>query len=156
MRAALDAIDVALVRALQDDGRASYADLAALVGLSAPAVRQRVARLMDSGVLQVVAVTDPLALGYDVMALVGICVDGDVRAVADRVGEMEQVVYLVLTGGGFDLMAEVVCRSNDELFALVNDGIRAVPGVRSTQLMPSYGIHTHRFTWGVLDDEGDR
>jgi Lrp/AsnC family transcriptional regulator for asnA, asnC and gidA len=150
-RADLDRIDSALVRALQQDGRTSYADLATLVGLSAPAVRLRVQRLMESGVLQVVAVTDPLALGYEVMAMVGIAVDGDVRAAADAVSGIENVVYLVLTAGGFDLIAEVVCRTQEELFAVVNDRIRAVPGVRSTQVFPMFDIHTHRFTWGVVD-----
>jgi Lrp/AsnC family transcriptional regulator for asnA, asnC and gidA len=150
-RTTLDPVDRALVRALQADGRASYADLAKVVGLSAPATRQRVQRLQEVGVLQVVAVTDPLTLGYPVMALLGIAVEGDVRAVADALGPIENVVYVVLTAGGWDLFAEVVCRSNDELFALVNDTVRALPGVRQVETFPYFDIHTHRFTWGVAD-----
>lgn len=145
----LDTTDKAIIRALQADGRISYADLAPKVGLSAPAVRQRVQRLMDSGLLQVVAVTDPLKLGLPVMALVGIAVEGDVRAVADRVSELDHVIYVVLTSGSFDLFAEVVCRDMDELFAVVNDHIKAVPGVRATESFVYFDIHTHRFTWGV-------
>lgn len=147
----LDATDKAIIRALQADGRISYADLAPKVGLSAPATRQRVQRLMDSGLLQVVAVTDPLRLGLPVMALVGIGVDGDVRAVADRVSEIDNVIYVVLTSGSFDLFAEVVCRDMDELFSVVNDHVKTVPGVRATESFVYFDIHTHRFTWGVPD-----
>lgn len=145
----LDDVDKALIRLLQSDGRASYADLAPQVGLSAPAVRQRVQRLVDAGVLQIVGVTDPLALGLPVMALVGVRVQGDARAVADALAEIDNVVYLVTTAGSFDLFAEVVCRDMDVLFAVVNDRIRVVPGVSAAESFPYFGIHTHRFTWGV-------
>jgi DNA-binding Lrp family transcriptional regulator len=88
----LDDTDRSIIRELQRDGRISYADLAPLAGLSAPATRQRVQRLMDSGLLQVVAVTDPLALGLPVMAMVGINVDGDIRDVAERIAEVRQLL----------------------------------------------------------------
>ena len=148
-RVTLDAIDDTIIRALQRDGRASYAELAPQVGLSAPAVRQRIQRLTESGVLQVVAVTDPLALGFPVMALVGISVDGDIRTVADAVAELHEVIYVVLTSGSFDLFAEVVCRTMDQLFAVVNDHLKAIPGVRDTESFVYFDIHTHRFTWDV-------
>lgn len=147
--AGLDDVDRTLLRMLQADGRASYAAMAAAVGLSAPSVRQRVQRLVGSGVLQVVAVTDPIALGYPVMAMVAVTTTGDVRAVADRIAGIDHVVYLVLTSGEQDLLAEVVCRSADELLTVVNDRVRAVPGVTGTKVSPYYGIHTHRFTWDV-------
>ena len=141
-----------LIRALQADGRASYAELAPRVGLSAPAVRQRIQRLTDSGVLQVVAVTDPLALGLPVMALVGIGVTGDVRAVADAISTLDQVIYVVLTSGSFDLFAEVVCPTMDDLFEVVNDHLKAIPGVRTTESFVYFDIHTHRFTWDIPGD----
>jgi len=150
-RVPLDATDRSIIRELQADGRISYADLAPRVGLSAPATRQRVQRLVDSELLQVVAVTDPLKLGLPVMALVGITVDGDVRAVADRVSELDRVIYVVLTSGSFDLFAEVVCADMDELFAVVNDHIRAIDGVRTSESFVYFDIHTHRFTWDVPD-----
>lgn len=150
-RVAVDEIDRRLIRALQADGRASYAELAEVAGLSAPAVRQRVQRLQDTGVLQVVAVSDPLKLGLPVMALVGIRVDGDARAVADAVGAIDHVVYVVLTAGGFDLFAEVVCHDLDELFAVINDRIRALPQVVAAESFVYFDIHTHRFTWDVPD-----
>jgi Lrp/AsnC family transcriptional regulator for asnA, asnC and gidA len=146
-----DATDRSIIRELQVDGRISYADLAPKVGLSAPATRQRVQRLMDSGILQVVAVTDPLRLGLPVMALVGITVDGDVRAVADRVSELHNVIYVVVTSGSFDLFAEVVCADMDELFSVVNDHVKAIEGVRTSESFVYFDIHTHRFTWDVPD-----
>ena len=145
----IDTIDRAIIRQLQIDGRASYADLAAEVGLSAPAVRQRMQRLMETGLLQVVAVTDPLKLGLTVMAMVGIEVDGDIRAVADAVGAIDKVIYVVLTSGSFDLFAEVVCADMDQLFEVVNDRLKSIAGVKATESFVYFDIHTHRFNWGV-------
>ena len=145
----LDATDKTIIRELQRDGRISYADLAPIAGLSAPATRQRVQRLMDSGLLQVVAVTDPLALGLPVMAMVGISVEGDIRAVADTIAKVHNVIYVVLTSGSFDLFAEVVCADMNELFTVVNDHIKSLPSVRMTESFVYFDIHTHRFTWDI-------
>jgi len=147
----LDDIDRQLLRLLAVDGRASYAALAPQVELSAPAVRSRVQRLIDLGVLQVVGVSDPSALGYPVQAMVAITTQGDVRAVADAIGTVENVIYQVLTTGEHDLLAEVVCRTPEELLEVVNDRIRAVPGVLSTRVWQYYGIHTIRFMVGQPD-----
>lgn len=145
----IDSIDRAIICQLQDDGRASYADLAAEVGLSAPAVRQRMQRLKESGLLQVVAVTDPLKLGLPVMAMVGIAIDGDIREVADVVGAIDEVIYVVLTSGSFDLFAEVVCADMDQLFDVVNARLKRIDGVKTTESFVYFDIHTHRFNWGV-------
>ena len=145
----IDAVDRAIIRELQGDGRASYADIGTSVGLSPPAVRQRMQRLIDSGLLQVVAVTDPLKLGLPVMALVGIAVDGDIREVADAVGSIDAVIYVVLTSGSFDLFAEVVCADMDQLFEVVNKHLKSIAGVRATESFVYFDIHTHRFNWGV-------
>ncbi len=147
----LDDVDRRLLALLAADGRATYAALAPDVGLSAPAVRLRVQRLADLGVLQVVGVSDPAALGYPVMAMVAVTTRGDVRTVADAIGAVENVIYLVLTSGEHDLLAEVVCRTPDELLAVVNDRLRAIDGVLSTRVWQYYSIHTHRFTWGATD-----
>ncbi|MGD9957252.1 MAG: Lrp/AsnC family transcriptional regulator [Candidatus Nanopelagicales bacterium] len=147
----LDDTDRHLVALLQADGRASYAELGEAVGLSPAGTRLRVLRLQERGVLQIVAVTDPLALGYGQMAQLGICVGPgtSVRAVADAVGEIQDVIYVVLTAGSFDLMAEVVATDTDALFAVVDERVRQVPGIARIETFPYYGIHTHRFTWGV-------
>jgi Lrp/AsnC family transcriptional regulator, regulator for asnA, asnC and gidA len=145
----LDEIDKQILRTLQQDGRVSYAELGPAVGLSAPAARARVQRLTEAGVVRVVGVTDPIALGLPTMALLGVRADGDVRAVADAISACEGVIYLVLTAGGFDLFVEVVCHTPAELLDLINDRIKAVPGVRHVETFSYFGIHTHRFVWDV-------
>jgi Lrp/AsnC family transcriptional regulator, regulator for asnA, asnC and gidA len=145
----VDDIDRAILRELQTDGRIPYADLGPRVGLSPSAARQRLQRLIDSRVVQVVGVTDPMGMGGQAMALLGITVDGDARAVADLLGQRPEVVYSVLTSGGFDLFAEVVCHQPRELLDFVNDVVRPVEGVTRVQSFPYFGIHTHRFLWDV-------
>ncbi|MBG0831934.1 Lrp/AsnC family transcriptional regulator [Planomonospora sp. ID67723] len=143
----MDEIDRIVLRELQRDGRISYTALAEVTGLSAPAVRQRVQRLREEGVVQIVGVTDPMALGLPVMALIGVRVDSDVHAVADRVGELPGVIYVVLTSGSFDMFVEVVCEEPGELLAVLNDHIKRVPGVTRAEAFTYFGIHTHRFAW---------
>ncbi|MET7486480.1 Lrp/AsnC family transcriptional regulator [Streptomyces sp. NPDC005538] len=145
----MDDIDRAILRELQTDGRIAYADLGPKVGLSASAARQRLQRLLDSRAVQVVGVTDPMAMGGQAMALLGIEVDGDPRAVADELALRDEVVYAVLTSGGFDLFAEVVAPGPRDLLDFVNDVVRPVEGVRNVQSFPYFGIHTHRFLWDV-------
>ena len=147
--AALDATDRTLVDALQRDGRASYAELAELTGLSPAATRVRVQRLLDAGVVRVVGVTDPLALGYPVMAALGIRVERDVRAVADAIAALDGVIYVVFTSGSFDLLVEVLCEDSAALLAVIDDKIRRISHVRSVESFTYFGIHTHRFVWGA-------
>ncbi|MFF4536755.1 Lrp/AsnC family transcriptional regulator [Streptomyces aureus] len=145
----MDDIDRAILRELQIDGRIAYAELGPKVGLSASAARQRLQRLLDSQAVQVVGVTDPMGMGGQAMGLLGIAVDGDPRAVADQLAERTEVVYSVLTSGGFDLFAEVVCPGPRDLLDFVNDVVRQIEGVRQVQSFPYFGIHTHRFLWNV-------
>ena len=145
----LDEIDRRLIDALQRDGRASYADLAGLVGLSPAATRLRVQRLLDGGVVTVVGVTDPLALGYPVMAALGVRVERNVREVADRIADIDGVIYVVFTSGSFDLLVEVVCEDSSRLLSVLDDEVRAIEGVRSVESFTYFGIHTHRFVWGA-------
>jgi Lrp/AsnC family transcriptional regulator, regulator for asnA, asnC and gidA len=130
----LDRVDRHLLRILEADGRASYAAMAAEVGLSAPAVRQRVQRMFDTGALEVVGITDPAALGLAVRAMVAVSAGGDVRRIADALSALPNVSLLVLTSGEHDLLVEVVCSGTEELLDVVNDRIRAVPGVRQTRV----------------------
>jgi Lrp/AsnC family transcriptional regulator for asnA, asnC and gidA len=139
---ALDDIDKAIIRALQVDGRMSYAKLGPEVGLSQAAVRQRVQRLTESGVMQVVAVTDPLSVGFTVQALIGVRAGGGLSAIAE-------IDYVVITSGGFDLLLEVVCEDNDDLLALVNDVIRATHGVRSAEVFTYLDLVKQTYTWGT-------
>lgn len=146
---ALDDVDKRLIEALQHDGRRPYTQLAQEVGLSEAAVRQRVRRLVEVGVTQIVAVTDPLSLGFRRMAMVGVRVDGDVRAVADRLAGLPEIDYLVIAAGSFDVLAELVCEDDEDLLRLLNDEIRAVPGVASTDTFTYLKICKETYTWGT-------
>jgi Lrp/AsnC family transcriptional regulator for asnA, asnC and gidA len=145
----LDAIDRRLLELLQDDGRLPYSDLAAATGLSSGAARARVLRLRERGILRVVGVTDPQQLGYRSMAMLAIGVEGDVDAVADAIGALEDVIYVVVAAGSADLLVEVIAADTDGLYDVVNRRIRAVPGVRAVETFTYYRTHTHRFTWGT-------
>ena len=148
-RAHLDDVSKAIVDQLQQDGRRSYADIGKHVGLSEAAVRQRVQRLTDSGVMQIVAVTDPMELGFTRQAMIGLRVAGDVRQVADRLAEIGAVDYVVLTAGTFDLLAEVVCESDEDLIELLNTQIRQLPGVTSTETFMYLQLRKQAYHWGV-------
>ncbi|MEV0966181.1 MULTISPECIES: Lrp/AsnC family transcriptional regulator [unclassified Streptomyces] len=145
----MDDIDRAILRELQTDGRIPYADLGPKVGLSPSAARQRLQRLVDTRVVQVVGVTDPMAMGGQTMAMLGVLVDGDPRAVADALSTREEVVYAVLTAGRYALFAEVVSPGPSDLLDFVNDAVRPVDGVVGVDTFPYFGIHTHRFLWDV-------
>lgn len=145
----LDQIDKAIIRALQLDGRTPYSKLGPAVGLSQAAVRQRVQRLIETGVMQVVAVTDPATLGFAVQAMVAISVSGDVRAVAAAVEELEEVEYVVITAGRFDLLVEVVCTDTHHLLDVVNDRVRVIPNVSATEIFTYMSLVKQTYSWGV-------
>ena len=146
--AQLDSFDRSIIEQLQGDGRMPYTKLAAAVGLSEAAVRQRVQRLIDSGTVQVVAVTDPLRLGLRRMAMIGIRTEGDTVAIADQLRGIDDVEYVVITAGSFDLLAEVVVADDDRLLELGNR-IRAVPGVRSTESFIYLRLVKQTYAWGA-------
>ena len=145
----LDEIDKAIIRALQVDGRMSYAKLGPEVGLSQAAVRQRVQRLTESGTMQVVAVTDPLSVGFTVQAMIGVRADGDLRALAASLAALAEIDYVVVTSGGFDLLLEVVCEDNDHLMVLLNDVVRATAGVRSAEVFTYLDLVKQSYSWGT-------
>jgi Lrp/AsnC family transcriptional regulator for asnA, asnC and gidA len=147
--ASLDAVSKAIIEQLQQDGRRSYATIAKAVGLSEAAVRQRVQRLLDSEVMQVVAVTDPLTVGFNRQAMIGIRCEGDIEPVAETLSAMEEVAYVVATAGSFDLMAEVVAEDDDQLLYIINKRIRAIPQVRSTESFVYLKLHKQTYTWGT-------
>jgi Lrp/AsnC family transcriptional regulator for asnA, asnC and gidA len=145
----LDGHNRAIIAQLQEDGRRSYAAMAESVGLSEAAVRQRVQRLLDAGVMQVVAVTDPLQLGFARQAMIGVNADGDLREVADKLAALDAVDYVVITAGSFDLLVEVVCNDDAHLLQLLNDGIRSIPGVRDTETFVYLRLAKQTYTWGA-------
>ncbi len=147
--AVLDDVAKAIIEQLQQDGRRSYAAIGKEVGLSEAAVRQRVQRLIDSGVMQVVAVTDPLQLGFARQAMVGVEVAGSLEPVAEALAEMDEVDYVVITAGTFDILAEVVCESDERLLELLSDKIRRIDGVRRTETFMYLKLRKQTYSWGV-------
>ena len=147
--ARLDASAKRIIELLQVDGRLSYAALAKEVGLSEAAVRQRVQRLLDQGVMQIVAVTDPLQVGFRRQAMIGIRTSGDLVAVGEAVAAIPEVAYVVTTAGSFDLLCEVVCEDDDELLDLVGREIRTLPGVVSTETFVYLKLNKQHYNWGT-------
>lgn len=146
---AIDDTSKAIIEELQSDGRKSYAAIGQVVGLSEAAVRQRVQRLTDTGVIQIVGVTDPLQLGFARQAMIGLKVRGDVEKVADDLAAMDEVDYVVITAGSFDLIVEVVCESDEQLLAILSRRIRALEGVQSTETFVYLKLRKQSYTWGV-------
>lgn len=147
-RPILDDTSRAIIEQLQIDGRKPYAAIGLAIGLSEAAVRQRIAKLIDSGVMQVVAVTDPLTVGSYRMAMIGIKVDGDLTAVADELANYKEVDYVLVTSGGFDVMAEVICNDDDHLLELIQR-IRGIPQVRNTESFIYLKLRKQLYNWGT-------
>jgi Lrp/AsnC family transcriptional regulator, regulator for asnA, asnC and gidA len=145
----LDELSKAIIEKLQEDGRRSYAGIGKAVGLSEAAVRQRVQRLIDAGVMQIVAVTDPMQLGFARQAMIGIRCTGDTIKLADKLAALPSIDYVVLTAGSFDVIAEVVCEDDNHLLELLNTQIRAVPGVISTETLVYLKLVKQQYNWGA-------
>lgn len=147
--APLDDVAKAIIEQLQRDGRQSYASIGKEVGLSEAAVRQRVQKLVDAGIMQIVAVTDPMQLGFARQAMIGVTVTGALEPVADALSAIEEVDYVVITAGRYDLLAEIVCESDDHLLELISTQIRSIPGVLSTETFMYLGLRKQSYSWGV-------
>jgi Lrp/AsnC family transcriptional regulator for asnA, asnC and gidA len=147
-RQVLDDTSRAIIEQLQIDGRKPYASIGAAIGLSEAAVRQRIAKLIEAGVMQVVAVTDPLTVGAYRMAMIGLKTDGDLTAVADQLSHYKEVDYVLITSGGFDVMAEVICNDDEHLLELIQR-IRAIPQVRNTESFIYLKLRKQLYNWGT-------
>lgn len=144
----IDEVDRKLIRHLRADGRTSFSQLGRLVNLSDAAVRQRVHRLTAEGVIDIVAVTDPVKLGLRFQALLGITVTTDARKVAVDLGAYDDAVYVVMTAGRFDLIAEIVSRDGDAFVDVLNE-FRMHPGIGAVEVIPYLGITKQTYDWGV-------
>jgi Lrp/AsnC family transcriptional regulator for asnA, asnC and gidA len=145
----LDDIDREIISELQLDGRRAYGAIASEVGLSEAAVRRRVQRLKETGVMQIVAITDPLQLGYGREALIGIRVHGDVRLVAEAIAAIEEANYVVMTAGSFDIIAELIAVDDNALVHLLNDSIRSIPGVTEVETFLYLKLSKQTYAWGA-------
>ena len=144
----LDGLSKRIIEQLQQDGRRSYAAIGKAVGLSEAAVRQRVQRLIDGGVMQIVAVTDPLTLGFRRQTMIALKCDGDLEKVADELANIEEIDYVVITAGSFDLLLEVVCEDDDHLLDILGR-VRAVPCVTSTETFVYLKLRKQTYSWGT-------
>jgi len=145
----LDDVSKAIIEQLQQDGRRPYASIGKAVGLSEAAVRQRVQRLQEAGIMQIVAVTDPMQLGFSRAAMIGVRVEGDVEAVAGLIEAMAEVDYLVICAGTYDILAEIVAEDDDHLLDVINRRIRAIPSVKSTETFVYLTLRKQIYSWGT-------
>ena len=144
----LDATAKRIIELLQEDGRISYAAIAKAVGLSEAAARARVQKLLDSEIMQIVAVTDPTQVGFTRQAMIGIRTEGDLMKVGDRLAEVKEVDYVVTTAGSFDLLVEVVCEDDPHLLDVIRQ-IRELEGVVSSETFVYLKLNKQHYNWGT-------
>ena len=134
LSSALDETDRQIISALQQDGRATFAQIAQQLKVSPGMVRVRYNRLADLGVLHVVAITNPLRMGYQTMAMIGIKAQGEkLLEVANQIAALEEVIYLIVVSGAYDIIAEVVCRDHNHLLQFLTERLYKIEGVRSSE-----------------------
>ena len=148
-------VDRGIIEALQENGRASFRAVAVRVGVAEATVRSRYARLVDDGILLVTGVTNPLGLGFEAMAMIGVKTSGSPEPVADEIAGWEEASYVVVAAGRFDLLVEVVCADRHHLLELTTR-TRSVDGVVSTETFPYLSLAKQVYAWGthlVEEDE---
>jgi len=129
-----DDIDLKIIDALQKDGRVAFAQIAEQLSVSPGMIRLRYNRLVEQGVLKVVAITNPLRMGFRTMAIIGIRADGSkLLDVAEKISRLDEVIYLVISSGRFDLFAEVVCRDHEDLLRFITEKLSTIEGVRESE-----------------------
>jgi Lrp/AsnC family transcriptional regulator, regulator for asnA, asnC and gidA len=149
-RPVLDDLDKAIIKCLQLDGRRPYAQIGRELEVPEATVWQRAERLISRGVVQIVGVTDPLAMGFQQPALIGLKVEpGSLDQIAQQIGALEEVTYLVVTAGRFDLVCEVVCADNDHLLRVLTEQLAAIEGIRSTETLVELRFVKESYQWGA-------
>jgi Lrp/AsnC family transcriptional regulator for asnA, asnC and gidA len=143
-------VDVGIIEALQRNGREPFRRIAAALGVSEATVRARYARLTGDGILQVTGVTNPLGLGFDAQAMVGIRTAGPPTGVAEELARWPEAEYVVLTAGQFDILVELLCADRRSLLELTNR-IRSLEGVLSTETFLYLELWKQLYDWGALD-----
>jgi Lrp/AsnC family transcriptional regulator, regulator for asnA, asnC and gidA len=139
----------AIIEQLQQDGRMAYSTIGKAIGLSEAAVRQRVQKLVEHDVMQIVAVTDPMQIGFARQAMIAISAMGDVEAIAGQLAKIDEVDYIVVTAGSVDLLVEVVVENDEHLLRLVNDRIRTISGVTRTESFLYLKLVKQTYNWGA-------
>jgi Lrp/AsnC family transcriptional regulator, regulator for asnA, asnC and gidA len=149
-RPALDDLDKAIIGCLQREGRRPYAQIGRELKVPEATVRQRAERLISRGVVQVVGVTDPLAMGFQQPALIGLKVDAArIEQIAEEIAALDEVTYLVVTAGRFDMVCEVVCEDNEHLLKVLTGSLAAIDGIRSTETLVELRFVKESYQWGA-------
>lgn len=146
----LDETSKRIIEQLQEDGRRPYGTIGKAVGLSEAAVRQRVTRLTQAGVIQIVAVTDPMQVGMFRQAMIGMRVDGPLDPVASTLSAMDETDYVLVCAGRYDILCEVVCTDDAQLLKLISNRIRTIPGVHDVETLVYLKLHKQTYQWGTL------
>jgi Lrp/AsnC family transcriptional regulator, regulator for asnA, asnC and gidA len=149
----LDAVDQGIIEALQRNGRESFRRIAAAVGVSEATIRARYARLCDDNILQVTGITNPLGLGFEAQAMVGIRTAGPPESVANEIATWDEADYVVITAGQFDILVELVCADRRKLLDLTNR-IRAIESVASTESFLYLELWKQIYDWGARVQDG--
>jgi Lrp/AsnC family transcriptional regulator for asnA, asnC and gidA len=130
----MDSLDLKIIEFLQQDGRMPYTEIAQELEVSDGTIRNRVTRLIENGTLHIVGMTNPAKLGFDTPAFIGVSIQGaDIESVAETISNFEEVSYLIMVSGEFDLILEVLCKDRDHLANFLNQKLRKVNGVAVTQ-----------------------
>ena len=130
----LDDIDLKIIDALRKDGRVAFTNIAEQLGVSPGMIRQRYNRLVDQGFLKIVAITNPVRMGFRTMAMIGIRAEGSkLLEVAEKVSRLDEVIYMVISSGRFDIFAEVVCRDHEDLLRFITEKLSTIDGVRESE-----------------------
>ncbi len=149
-RPVLDDIDKAIIKCLQQDGRRPYAQIGRQLNVPEATVRQRAERLINRGIVQVVGVTDPLAMGFQQPALIGLKVEaGKLETIAEQIASLDEVTYVVITAGRYDLFCEVVCEDNEHLLRVLTDRFAEIDGIRSTETLVELRFVKESYQWGT-------
>jgi Lrp/AsnC family transcriptional regulator for asnA, asnC and gidA len=151
--ASLDELDTQLIEALQENGRESFRAIAGRLGVSEATIRNRYGRLTDAGVMEVTAVANPLGLGYDAMAMLGVSTEGPPERVADALSQWREAIYVVVVAGRFDVLVELVCRDTGDLLQLINR-VRELPGVTDTETFVYLDLAKQVFDIGASSPYG--
>lgn len=130
----LDDVDRKIMAALREDGRVALAKIAEELGVSSGMIRMRYNRLVESGSIKIVAISNPLRMGYNTMAMIGIRAEGQkLMEIAEKIAALEEVIYLIVTSGSYDIIAEVICRDHAHLLQFITERLYHVEGIRESE-----------------------
>src|SRR6478736_7227965 len=146
----VSALDKRIIEHLQADGRRPFTQIAAELGVSEAAVRARTNRLIEKGILQVVGVTDPLKLGFQQWAMIGVRVEAArLIEVAEEIAAFPETDYVVVTAGTYDILVECVAEDNEALLRFLSEKLRKIQGVRDTETFVYLRLMKQSYQWGT-------